>query len=71
MFSDELIGLDMAHKREQRQLANQAQAMVNSLDSDINALRRQLLQAQADVARERGLRLVAEQRLQDILDMEI
>lgn len=71
MYSDEVIGLDIAHRREQRQLANAAQAMVNSLDSDINSLRRQLRQAQAAVARERGLRIVAEAKLEEILNMEI
>lgn len=55
----ELVGLDIAHRREQRQLATQAQGLVDELDQDIRSLRRQLAAAQranAGLVLERGRR---------------
>lgn len=59
MFSDELIGLDFAHRREMAALGRDAQALVDEMDSDIIRLRRQLATAQranADLRIERGRR---------------
>lgn len=59
MFSDELIGLDIAHRREMRQFGQEAQGLVNELDADIRRLRRQLATAQranGDLRLERGRR---------------
>jgi hypothetical protein len=70
-FTDEMVGLDIAHKRELKTITRDAQALVNQLDSDIESLRRQLAQAQADVARERGMRIALKAQLDAILDMEI
>lgn len=59
MFSDELIGLDIAHRREMRQFGQEAQSLVNELDADIRRLRRQLAatqRANGDLRLERGRR---------------
>lgn len=59
MFSDELIGLDIAHRRELRQYGQHAQALVDDMDRDIVRLRRQLAAARganADLLLERGRR---------------
>lgn len=71
MFSDEVIGLSFAHAREMRQFGHAAQNLVNEMDGDIIRLRRRLRAAESELARERGLRLVAEARLEELLDMEI
>lgn len=59
MFSDELIGMDIAHRRELRQFGQQAQGLVDELDADIRRLRRQLAAAQrsnGELLLERGRR---------------
>lgn len=74
MFSDELIGLDIAHRRELRQMGQQAQAMVDSLDGDVQRLRAKLRAAYAEIETERAARMAAElkvERLNRILDMPL
>lgn len=59
MFSDELIGLDIAHGREMGRLARDAQALVDHLDRDVRSLRLQLAaakQSNTDLRLERGRR---------------
>lgn len=41
-FSDELIGLDLAHRRELRDLTAEAQGVVDAQDRRIVALQREL-----------------------------
>lgn len=71
MFSDELIGLDIAHRRELKQMGQQTQAMVDSLDTDVRRLRAKLKAAYAEIETERAKRMAAElklDRLNKILD---
>lgn len=49
-FSDELIGLDIAHRRELRNLTDDAQAVVDQQDRRILALQRQLAVAKGQLA---------------------
>lgn len=48
MFSDELIGLDIAHRRELRNQTAQAQSVIDDMARDINRLRRELAAANRD-----------------------
>ena len=71
MFSDELIGLDIAHCRELRARSDHAQSIINGMANDETRLRRRIRELEAELVRERGLRLVAQARIEELLDMEI
>lgn len=51
MFSDELIGLDIAHRRELRQMSQHAQRVVDGQAADVTLLTRALRAARADLAK--------------------
>lgn len=49
-ISDELIGLDWAHRREMREVTEQAQSIVDRQDRHIIALQRQLSATRGQLA---------------------
>jgi hypothetical protein len=71
MFSDEVIGLSMRYDAELRQSNRAAQAVVDRQDARIRKLQAQLRQAYLDLERERGRRIVAEARIEELLDTEV
>ena len=71
MFSDEMIGLDIAHRREMRAATGRAQSIIDELDTDVKRLQRKLAAAYAEIETERARRIAAEMRLERILDMPL
>ena len=61
MFSDELIGLDIAHRRELRQLTEGAQHLLDGQAADVTLLTRALRAARADLSKA-NTALAAERR---------
>jgi hypothetical protein len=49
-FTDELVGLDIAHKREMSAVVNDAQAIVDRQDRRIAVLKRQLAATRGQLA---------------------
>jgi len=50
-FTLELVGLDMAHKREMRQLSRDAQICIDQLDAEIIRLRGEVEKANIEIRR--------------------
>ncbi len=78
MFSDEVIGLDIAHRRELKQMGQQSQAVIDSLDADVIRLRAKLQAAHDELAvaakvidEERAKRMSAELKLERLLNMKL
>lgn len=78
MFSDDVIGLDIAHRRELKQLGQQSQAVIDSLDADVVRLRAKLQAAYHELAvaakvidDERAKRMAAELKLERLLSMKL
>lgn len=71
MFSDEVIGMNIAHRRQSAHDARYAQNIINGMANTETRLERRVRELEAEAARERGLRLVAETRLEELLDTEV
>ena len=70
-FSDELIGLDITHKREMRNVVSDAQRIVDGKDQDIGLLIATVSRLQEELRTEKAKRMAAEFRLEQLLDMPI
>lgn len=74
MFSDELIGLNMRHNREQRRTVATAQGIIDEQADHVARLHAKLRAAYAELELEQGRRRAAElkvARLNAILDMPL
>lgn len=71
MFSDELIGLNMRHNREQRAATGRAQAIIDDQADRVARLQAKLRAAYAELEVEVGKRRAAELKLQRVLSLKL
>ena len=70
-FTDELVGLDLAHKREMAANTEHAQGIVNQVSAELIRLRAVEKSLRAQLSRETARRIAAEARIEEILDTEV